>query len=87
MAKTAQQKFNEYLDESRETMAAINEFSNSTNELYEGYAYTAGYLGMALAEAIAELPKAKRAEFRQRLLKQAEKARNEYLLKTIKDTA
>jgi hypothetical protein len=86
MPKSAQQKWNEYLDESRETMAAINEVSNRTNELYEGYAFAAGFLGMTLADAIVLLPKAKREEFRQRLFKQAEKARNEYLLKTIKDT-
>jgi hypothetical protein len=36
MAKSAQQKWNEYLEESRETMNAINEVSNRTNELYEG---------------------------------------------------
>jgi hypothetical protein len=87
MAKSAQEKFNEYLDESRETMAAINEVSNRTNELYEGYAFAAGFLGMTLADAIAELPKARRAEFRERLLKQADKARNEFLLKAIKETA
>ena len=87
MPKSAQQKWNEYLDESRETMAAINEVTNATNELYEGYAFAAGFLGMTLADAIVLLPKAKREEFRQRLFKQAEKARNEYLLKTIKDTA
>jgi hypothetical protein len=87
MPKSAQQKWNEYLDESRETMAAINEVSNRTNELYEGYAFAAGFLGMTLADAIALLPKARRAEFRERLLKQADKARNEFLLKTIKDTA
>jgi hypothetical protein len=87
MAKSAQQKWNEYLEESRETMNAINEVSNRTNELYEGYAYAAGFLGMTLADAIALLPKAQREEFRQRLLKQAEKARNEFMLKQIKETA
>jgi hypothetical protein len=42
---------------------------------------------MTLADAIALLPKAQREEFRQRLLKQAEKARNEFMLKQIKETA
>ena len=87
MAKSAQQKWNEYLDESRETMNSINELTNRTNERYEGYAFAAGALGMILADAIGELPKARRAEFRDRILKIAEKARNEYLLNTIKDTA
>ena len=86
MAKSAQDKFNEYLAESRETHNAINELSNRTNELYDGYAFAAGFLGMTLADAIGELPKAKRAEFRERILKAADKARNEYLLKTIKET-
>ncbi len=87
MPKSAQQKWNEYLDESRETMNAINELTNSTNELYDGYAFAAGFLGMTLADAIAQLPKAKRAEFRDRLLRKAELAKQEYLLKTIKETA
>lgn len=87
MAKSAQQKWNEYLDESRDTMNSINELTNRTNERYEGYAFAAGALGMILADAIGELPKARRAEFRDRILKIAEKARNEYLMNTIKDTA
>lgn len=86
MAKSAQQKWNEYLDESRETMNAINELTNRTNERYEGYAYAAGFLGMTLADAIALLPKARRAEFRTRLLKQAEQARNEFAARKIKDS-
>lgn len=85
MPKSAQQKFNEYLDECQQSHNVINELSNRTNDLYGGYAYAAGFLGMTLADAISELPKAKRAEFRERILKAAEKARNEYLLKIIKE--
>jgi hypothetical protein len=87
MPKSAQQKWNEYLDESRETMAAINEVSNRTNELYEGYAFAAGFLGMELANAIGMLPKAKREEFRARLIRKAEETRHKILIETIKDTA
>ena len=86
MPKSAQQKFNEYLEESRETRNAINELTDRTNETYDGYAFAAGYLGSMLADVISELPKARRAELRDRLLAKAQEAKNEYLLKTIKET-
>lgn len=86
MAKSAQEKFNEYLDECRETSDAVQQVTDRTNERYQGYAYAAGCLGMILTDAIGELPRARRAEFRDRLLKIAEKARNEFLLQQIKDT-
>ena len=85
--KSAQQKFNEYLEESQSTMAAINEVTESTNQRYQGYAFAAGCLGMILADAIGNLPRAQRAEFRARLAKISDKARHEILLDTIKDTA
>ena len=84
--KSAQQKFNEYLEESQSTMAAINEVTESTNQRYQGYAFAAGCLGMILADAIGNLPKAQRAEFRARLAKISDKARHEILLDKIKDT-
>jgi hypothetical protein len=87
MPKTAQQKFNEYLDECRETTDSINEFVNASNENYGGYAYAAGSLTMILAEAIGELPKARRADFRNRLYAQAQKQKNEVLAKMIKASA
>jgi len=85
--KSAQQKFNEYINESQSTMAAINEVTESTNQRYQGYAFAAGCLGMILADAIGNLPKAKRAEFRAQLAKISDKARHEILLDMIKDTA
>jgi hypothetical protein len=84
--KSAQQKFNEYLEESQSTMAAINEVTESTNQRYQGYAFAAGCLGMILADAIGQLPRAQRAEFRARLAKISDKARHEILLDKIKDT-
>ena len=87
MAKSAQQRFNEYLDECQQSHNVINELNNSTNDLYGSYAYAAGFLGMTLADAISELPKAKRAEFRDRILKAADRAKHEFLLKTIKEAA
>ena len=85
--KSAQQKFNEYINESQSTMAAINEVTESTLERYGSYSFAAGALGMILADAIGHLPKAKRAEFRAQLAKISDKARHEILLDTIKDTA
>ena len=72
MAKSAQQRFNEYLDECRETTDAVNGLVNSSYEDHGNYAY-AGFLGSMLQEAIAELPRARREDYRRRLLRQAEK--------------
>ena len=85
--KSAQQKFNEYLEESHSTMAAVNEVTESTLARYGSYSFAAGCLGMILTDAIGHLPKAKRAEFRARLAKISDKARHEILINTIKDTA
>jgi hypothetical protein len=87
MPKSAQQKFNEYLEDCHKTSDAIGEFTNATNEYYNGYAFAAGYLGMQLADAIGYLPKAKRQEFRDRLQKKAQEIKNQILIETIKDTA
>jgi hypothetical protein len=87
MAKTAQQKFNEYLDECHSTTDAINAFVNASQENYNGYAYAAGALTMILADAISELPKARRADFRDRLNREAQKQKNELLAKMLKETA
>ena len=87
MPKSAQQKFNEYLEDCHKTSDAISELTNATNEYYNGYAFAAGYLGMQLGDAIALLPKAKREEFRDRLIRKAEETRHKILIETIKDTA
>jgi len=87
MPKSAQQKFNEYLEDCRKTSDAIGELTNSTNEYYNGYAFAAGFLGMQLGDAIALLPKAQREEFRDRLVRKAEEVRQQILITKIKDTA
>lgn len=84
--KSAQQKFNEYLDECRETSDAVNQFINFSADNYKGYAYAAGALSTVLQDVIAELPKARRAEIRERLYRMAQDQKNELLAKTIKDT-
>lgn len=86
MRKTAQQKFNEYLDECRETTQAVNEFIDRSQENHKNYAYATGALSTIVQEIIAQLPKAKRAEYRQRFQVLAQGQKNELLAKTIKDS-
>lgn len=76
MAKSAQQRFDEYLAECRETSMAVNKLADTSNEYHEGYAYAAGFLGIMLQEAIGELPRARREEMRRRLLSKAEEYQN-----------
>lgn len=86
--KSAQQKFNEYLDESRETRDAINELERASRENYDGsYAFACGIFSSMLGDVISELPKARRAELREQLYRYAQKQKNEHLAKVIKDTA
>lgn len=87
MPKTAQQKFNEYLDECRETRDAINELEKASRENHDGsYAYSCGVFSMLLGDIIAELPKARRAEIREQMLRTAQKQKNELMAKKIKDS-
>jgi len=88
MARSAQDKFNEYLSESRETNDAINEFVKASYENNgRSYSYSAGYLESMIKEIVSELPKARRAEIRNRFYDMAQKQKNELLVKTIKETA
>ena len=87
MAKSAAQKFDEYLNECRETSSAINEFTKASFDNYGNYAYAAGYLESMIKDLIIQLPKAKRAEIRNRFLALAQTQKNELLLKTIKEAA
>jgi hypothetical protein len=86
MPKSAQQKFNEYLDECRETRDAINEVEKASRENHDGsYAYACGLYSTLLAEAIGELPRARREDFRSRMLRMAQTQKNEQLAKLIKE--
>ncbi len=87
MTKSAQQKFNEVLEEMRETTMAVGEMVRASYDNYGNYAYACGALESMLKDAISELPKARRAEFRSQLLNLAQKQKNEHLAKTIKETA
>lgn len=84
MAKSAQEKFNEYLNESAETTDAVNEFVNSSYENYQGYAHAAGALSVILQNTIAKLPRAKRAEIRGQLYGLAQEQKNQILVKKLK---
>lgn len=87
MPKSAQQKFSEYLDECRETRNAINEVESSSRENCDGsYAFACGVFSMMLGDVISELPKARRAELREQLLRTAQQQKNQLLAKTIKDS-
>ena len=85
VGKSAQEKFNEYLQECHETTDAVNEAIGAMVENYGGScAYAAGHLSQLLQEAIGNLPRAKRAEFRARLYKTAQRQKDEFLIKTLK---
>jgi hypothetical protein len=85
MTKSAQSKFNEYLDECRDTSQSINDMVQSSYELYGNYAYSAGYLQSLLAEVINQLPKAKREGLRNQLRRQAQNDKNTQLANTLKE--
>ncbi len=86
MPKSAQEKFNEYLDECRETRDAINELERAARENHDGsYAYACGVYSALLADVIGELPKKRRIEIREQLLRSAQKQKNELLTKMIKE--
>jgi hypothetical protein len=87
MAKSAAQKWDEYLAECRETSAAVGEFTAASLENYGSYSYASGYLESMIKDLIGQLPKAKRVEIRNRFLTLAQQQKNEHLLKTIKETA
>lgn len=86
MPKSAQEKFSEYLAECRETRDAINEVEKASRENCEGsYAFACGVFSSILGDVISELPKARRAELRDRLYSIAQKQKNELLARTIKE--
>jgi hypothetical protein len=83
--KSAQQRFNEYLNESHETSDAVRELVNSYFDKSGSYAGAAGYLQTLVSELILHLPRDKRAEYRDRLYQQAQRNRNDLLINTIKE--
>jgi len=89
MTKSAQQKFNEYLEDCQKTTDATNAFEKAVQAKYDGhgYAYVAGYMMMQFREVVSELPKKRREEIRELFLREAKKFEQENLLRTIKESA
>ena len=79
--KSAQQRFNEALEDMHRTSDAIRLFVNASNDNYRNYGYAAGVLSTMLADAIALLPKQQREQFRSELAKLTEKQVNEFTAK------
>lgn len=83
MAKSAQERFNEFLNECGETRNSIKEFQDAAYENYRSHSYSAGFLESKLVDVIMELPKQKRAELRTLFRQQAEKQRREVMARAI----
>lgn len=64
MRKSAMQKWNETCKEVAETRAAAKSFSDKKLAQYNSHSYAAGYLESLVVELIMQLPKAKRAQYR-----------------------
>jgi hypothetical protein len=78
-----------YLEECQKTSDALNAFERAVQAKYDnhGYPYVAGYMMMQFREVVAELPRKRREEIRERFLREAQKFEQEHLINTIKDTA
>ena len=77
MAKSAQQRFTEYLDEARSTRESIKEFQDAAYENYRSHSYAAGFLESKLVDVIMALPRAQREELRSVFRQQAAKLQKE----------
>ena len=86
MAKSAQDKFNEFLAEGRETSQAVSALITASNELYGNYAYACGFLESMIKDVIAELPKKRREEIRALFLARARKLEQEKMVDTLSQT-
>jgi hypothetical protein len=86
MPKSAAQRFDEYLAESRETSNAVNDFMNSSFEKNKNYAHAAGTLSMIVQDLIRELSRDKRLQYRDRLAKLAEQQKQEHLINILKQS-
>lgn len=87
MAKTGQQRLNEFWAESDLTRAALKSFSDAAYENYGSHAYAAGYLESSLASVIMSLPKKQRQELRAEFERAALKQREAAMLNNIKESA
>jgi hypothetical protein len=87
MAKSAQERFNEFLTDSRTTSEAVRDLVDSAYDKDKNYGYAAGYLQTLVADLIGELPKARREAVREQLKRDAQKIKNQMLINDLKETA
>jgi hypothetical protein len=65
--KSAAVKLQEFMNECHGTRAVLKEFNDASKSRFGDYGYAAGYLESVLVDAIMELPRARREEFRAQL--------------------
>jgi hypothetical protein len=73
--------FEKMLVETRLSNQAIDALNEATIQAYGNYSYAAGYLGSMLVRAMNEMPKHRRAEFRQILAQQTKELEKQILVK------
>ena len=80
--------FSQYLEECSQMFDALNDFEKAVQAKYDGhgYPYVAGYMMMQFREAVMELPRARREQFKAQFLKEATRFEQEHLMKTIKES-
>ena len=81
--------FSQYLEECSQMSEACSQFEKAVQDKYDGhgYPYVAGYMMMQFREAVMELPRARREQFKAQLVKEAKRFEQEHLMKTIKESA
>lgn len=73
--------FEKMLVETKLSNQAVDALNDASLGAYGSHAYAAGYLGSLLVRAMNEMPKARRAEFREQMLQQAVELNKQILVK------
>ena len=71
--------------EYQDTCYKVSEMVRHQKQLYEGYAYTAGYLETMLVSVLMELPKTKRSAYVAQIQQQTRKTWNDIVDKGLKE--
>jgi len=69
--------------EYQDTCYKVSEMIRHQKQLYEGYAYTAGYLETMLVSVLMELPKTKRSAYVAQIQQQTRKTWNDIVDKEL----
>jgi len=80
MGLNTQQK---YQAEYQDTVSHVSLMIRHQKQLYEGYAYTAGYLESMLVSVLMELPKTKRSAYVAQIQQQTRKTWNDIVDKEL----